>query len=226
MAMEDWGGLGVSISELVSYSVACTSFVCMLLKAHAWHLWRMLFGWLKLKSYRTAKYWILFGWLIALNAQFWERSRISALQHYMQNSLRVTVGTEDGESHQLILQPGDVFEYADLYAVAYAPMRTDVDTDFGSDNPIVVSGCGQSIYPRSWLEGMGEKLWLRPARLQLRAANGGRLGMLGTTTVKFRMPRTVEWIEHEVMVADHGAVPNHVHILGNDFLKKVRATWL
>ena len=48
--------------------------------------------------------------------------------------------------------------------------------------------------------------------------------MLGTTTVKFRIPGTVEGIDHEVMVADHGAAPNHVHILGNDFLKKVRAT--
>jgi hypothetical protein len=72
IAMEEWGGLVVSISDLVSYAGPCMSFVCMLLKAHAWHLWRVLFGWLKLKYYRTAqaaKYWILFGWLIALGAQ-------------------------------------------------------------------------------------------------------------------------------------------------------------
>ena len=38
MAMEECDGLGVSISELVSYAVPCMSFVCILLKAHAWHL--------------------------------------------------------------------------------------------------------------------------------------------------------------------------------------------
>ena len=70
-AMEEWGGLGVSINELVPYAVPCMSFACMLLKAHAWHLWRMLFDWLRFRFYRTAqavKYWILFGWLIALSA--------------------------------------------------------------------------------------------------------------------------------------------------------------
>ena len=127
----------------------------------------MLFGWLKFKSYRiaqAAKYWIQFGWLIALNAQLWEKSLIRKLQHYMQTPLRFIAETEDGESHEPILQPEDVIEYADLCAVAYAQMRTDVDTNFGSDNPIVDSGCGQSIYPRSWLERMGETLWLRPVR--------------------------------------------------------------
>ena len=53
VALEDWEGLNVGIGELISYAIPCMSFTCMLLKAHAWHLWRMLFGWLKHKSYRT-----------------------------------------------------------------------------------------------------------------------------------------------------------------------------
>ena len=55
---------------------------------------------------------------------------------------------------------------------------------------------------------MGEKLNLRPANLQLRAVNGGKMGMLGTTAMRFRILGTQEWIEHDVIVADYGAVPN------------------
>lgn len=41
--------------------------------------------------------------------------------------------------------------------------------------------------------------------------------------MKFRIHGTQEWIEHDVMVADYGAVPNHVHIFGNEFLQRVKA---
>ena len=50
------------------------------------------------------------------------------------------------------------------------------------------------------------------------------MGMLGTTTMKFRLPGTTEWVNHDVMVADKGAIPDHIHILGNDFLKKMKAS--
>jgi hypothetical protein len=225
VVLSELGGR-VHASWLSSGTAALTSCLVWTIRAHTWHIWRMLFNWMKwLTSYtgESIKFWILFGWVTALNARYWESALKKELRHCLLHAISILAETEDGEVHQLLLDEDDVCK-AGVCAAAYAPARTAVDTDYGIDEPIIDSGCGQSIYPKSWLQRMGEKFKLRPANLQLRAANGGKMGMLGVTAMKFRIPGTQEWIEHDVMIADHGAVPNHVHILGNDFLRKIRAS--
>ena len=139
------------------------------------------------------------------------------LQHERSNGASLIVETEGEKLQEMVITECALAE-------SFAPVRSVVDTNYGEDDPIIDSGCGQSIYPQSWLQRLGETLKLRPVRLQLRAANGGKMGMLGTTTMKFRLPGTTEWVNHDVMVADKGAIPDHIHILGNDFLKKMKAS--
>ena len=215
LAAEDWMGSYVC-STMYQFCAATASLVGCMMRLNTWHMWRMLFGWVKTQGSRI-KFWLLFGWLVAANANYWSKVLSKELQHERSNGASLIVETEGEKLQEMVITECALAE-------SFAPVRSVVDTNYGEDNPIIDSGCGQSIYPQSWLQRLGETLKLRPVRLQLRAANGGKMGMLGTTTMKFRLPGTTEWVNHDVMVADKGAIPDHIHILGNDFLKKMKAS--
>ena len=169
---------------------------------------------------------LMFGWLIWMNTWYWNRALLKEWKFQSQNSVQVQLVDEQGEEWTAHLMMNEEDEDESVCCAidqeAYTPLRAELDTEFGSDNPILDSGCGPSIYPRSWLQRLGEHLKLRPANTRLRAANGGAMGIAGCITMKFRVPGTVEWIPHEVLVAEKGDVPDHVHILGNDFLDKIK----
>jgi hypothetical protein len=169
---------------------------------------------------------LMFGWLILMNTWYWNRALLKEWKFQSQNGVQVQLVDEQGEEWTAHLMMNEEDEDESVCCAidqeAYTPLRAELDTEFGSDNPILDSGCGPSIYPRSWLQRLGEHLKLRPANTRLRAANGGAMGIAGCITMKFRVPGTVEWIPHEVLEAEKGTVPDHVHILGNDFLDKIK----
>jgi transposase InsO family protein len=105
--------------------------------------------------------------------------------------------------------------------------RVMIDTDYGTTSCIADSGCGPTIFPKSWLQRYGEKLGLRPSFTRLRAANGGKMGIDGTMPIKIKLPGTSHWMTHTIQVSGDEGLPEHVKILGNDFMKlcKMKMDW-
>ena len=71
LAAEDWMGSYVC-STMYQFCAATVSLVGCMMKLNTWHMWRMLFGWVKTQGSRI-KFWLLFGWLVAANANYWSK---------------------------------------------------------------------------------------------------------------------------------------------------------
>jgi hypothetical protein len=167
---------------------------------------------------------------VETNMRYW--MDIMRKEHQIWDMIAPTVvmETEAGRKEEFAvsraggkLTPEDLQHVLAVHNVRYSPAKGKMETEYGTAEVIFDSGSGLSIFPGEWVQRFGETLRLRPSTPRIKAGDGGGVGLAGCMPMKVRPPGTTAWMVEHVEVGKPGAMPEHIKIMGNSWMKAVNA---